>query len=76
MTPTPLTASADPSLEMPGDPGARLDRAAAAIASLREERRRLERLGLELPLARADAQLRYWKFVGALCTIAAPGAGR
>jgi len=62
----PLTASADLTRELPADPGARADRIAAAIASLVGERRRCERLGLELPLARVDAQLRYWRFLDGL----------
>ncbi|MFN8586453.1 MAG: hypothetical protein U0704_01535 [Candidatus Eisenbacteria bacterium] len=63
---TPLTATADPTRRMPASPGARLDAADAAVASLREEQRRLERLGFELPLARCHQQLRYWNFVRAL----------
>ena len=66
---TPLTASADTRREMPGHASARLDQAGAAVASLREEQRRLERLGLEIPLVRCHDQLRYWSFVRALCTL-------
>lgn len=62
----PLTVSADTARRMPGSPVARLDAAEAAVASLREEQRRLERLGFELPLARCHQQLRYWSFVRAL----------
>lgn len=65
----PLTASSDLSRELPSDPSVRADRVAAALASLDRERRRCERLGLEIPLARVDAQLRYWRFVGALFTL-------
>jgi hypothetical protein len=54
---------------MPATPGARLDAARAAVASLREEQRRLERLGFELPLARCHEQLRFWSFVHAVCTL-------
>ncbi len=63
---TALTASADTARRMPGSPVARLDAADAAVASLREEQRRLERLGFEVPLARCHQQLRYWNFVRAL----------
>ena len=68
---TALTASSDPSRVMPASNGARIDAAARAIASLREEQRRLERLGFELPLARCHQQLRYWKFVHSVCSVAA-----
>ncbi len=65
----PLTASADVSRAMPAGAMARLDAAEAAVASLHEEQRRLQRLGLELPLARCHHQLRYWSFVRALCAL-------
>jgi hypothetical protein len=68
----PLTASSDLSRELPSEAGERLDRVSAALASLESERRRCERLGLEIPLARVDAQIRYWRFVGALFTLPAP----
>ena len=55
---------------MPAHRGARLDQARATVASLREERRRLERLGLEDPLARCHEQLRYWEFVSGLLSLA------
>lgn len=66
----PLTASSDPHRAMPVSNGARLDAAARAVASLREEQRRLERLGFELPLARCHQQLRYWEFVQNVCRVA------
>jgi hypothetical protein len=66
----PLTAGADVSRGMPASPVARLDAASAAVVSLREEQRRLQRLGLETPLARCHQQLRYWSFVRALCSLA------
>ncbi|MEO5618990.1 MAG: hypothetical protein ABIS67_14570 [Candidatus Eisenbacteria bacterium] len=72
----PLTASSDLTAELPRDPAERLDRVAAALASLIGERRRCERLGLEVPLARVDAQLRYWRFVGALIALEAPRGSR
>jgi len=65
----PLTPRADLSRPMPDAPGARLDAATAAVASLREEERRLERIGFETPLARCHQQLRYWSFVRALCLL-------
>lgn len=65
----PLTRAADPAAEMPVHPGARLDAANAAVASLRDERRRLGRLGFETPLARCDRQLRFWTFVSAVCAL-------
>lgn len=62
----PMTAAADPRRVMPASLAARFDAADAAVNSLREEQRRLERLGFELPLARCHQQLRYWSFVRAL----------
>jgi hypothetical protein len=67
---SPLTPSADPRRPMPASAVARLDQADVAVASLRAEQRRLERLGFELPLARCHQQLRYWSFVRALCALA------
>ena len=69
----PLTASADPNRRMPVTAGARMDAADFAVASLREEQRRLERLGFELPLARCHEQLRFWNFVSAVCSLT-PGS--
>lgn len=62
----PLTTAADPRRAMPASRAARLDAADAAVHSLRQEQRRLQRLGLELPLARCHQQLRYWSFVRAM----------
>jgi hypothetical protein len=59
---------------MPASPAARLATAEAAVRSLAAEQRRAERLGLEWPLARTAHQLRYWRFVRALCAIAAEAA--
>lgn len=70
----PLTTLSDPRRAMPASPVARLDAAEAAVVSLCAEHRRLSRLGLEWPLARAERQLRYWRFVRALCTIAVEAA--
>jgi len=65
-----IVPSADPALEIPAGSGARFDRIHAALASLRHEERRLERLGLETPLARCRAQRRYWEFLSALFSCA------
>jgi len=70
----PVTPLSDPRRTMPGSPVARLDAAEAAVVSLEAEHRRLSRLGLEWPLARADRQRRYWRFVRAMCVIAAEAA--
>ena len=72
---SPLTASADPTREMPAAPGARLDRIGTALATLAAEERRLARLGFELPMARCREQRRYWTFLDALFSLplAAPG---
>lgn len=70
----PLTPLGDPRRAMPDEPHARFRAADQAVVSLAAEQRRLERLGLEWPLARADRQLRYWRFVRALCAIAAEAA--
>ena len=53
----------------PAPLGSRLDEASATVASLREEGRRLERLGLETPLARCHEQLRYWEFLKAMLSL-------
>ena len=66
----PVVAGADPSRPMPATPAARLDAASRAVAALREEQRRLRRLGFELPIARCDDQLRFWSFVKAVCSLA------
>ena len=70
--PTPLTPAADATRVMPASAIARFDAACIAVASLREEQRRLQRIGFELPLARCHEQLRYWNFVHAVCSLA-PG---
>ncbi len=54
---------------MPAVPAQRLDTARAALAALRHEQRRLERLGLELPLARCREQVRYWEFIAGLLAL-------
>jgi hypothetical protein len=65
---------------MPESHAARQDDIAAALRSLRDERRRLERLGLELPLARCHHETRYWNFLSAMFAAASrsgtgPGPG-
>jgi hypothetical protein len=70
----PVTPQSDARRAMPASPFARLDAAEQAVVSLREEHRRVARLGLEWPLARTERQLRYWRFVRALCRIAAEAA--
>jgi hypothetical protein len=57
------TPSADPLRDIPANSGAREDRIEAALATLAAEERRLERIGLALPLARCRAQRRYWTFL-------------
>jgi cytochrome P450 len=66
----PLTSGADTTRVMPASATARLDAARIAVASLREEQRRLQRIGFETPLARCHEQLRYWNFVQAVCSLA------
>ena len=54
---------------MPAARGARIDRIEAAIASLRDEERRFERLGFEIPLGRCREQRRYWEFLRTLFSL-------
>ena len=73
----PLTASADTRRPIPDSPGDRSHAVRAALTSLRDEQRRLERLGFEEPLARCHQQLRYWEFVAALIDLPSrPPVGR
>ena len=69
-----MTPASDTRRAMPASAPARLDVAEGAVRSLAAEQRRLERLGLEWPLARAAREIRYWRFVRALCAIAAEAA--
>ncbi len=64
-----FTAASDLRRAMPHTPGARLDGAHAALSSLREEERRLTRLGLADALRRCREQLRYWEFLAALFSL-------
>ncbi len=61
-----VTSRSDTHRPMPASRATRLDEAHAALASLREEERRLERLGLEGALRGCREQLRYWEFLAAL----------
>ena len=51
---------------MPASSAGRLDQIQAALAALRHERSRFERLGFESPQVRCHAELRYWSFLKAL----------
>jgi hypothetical protein len=72
----PLTPQSDRARPIPAAPGARRDAIAAALRSLRHERRRLERLGFELPLARCHEETRYWSFVQAIDALPSEGEAR
>jgi hypothetical protein len=61
-----VTTRSDTHRPMPVSPAGRLDEAHAALASLREEERRLERLGLAGALRHCREELRYWEFLAAL----------
>jgi hypothetical protein len=67
--PPAFTSSSDLHRVMPASAASRLDGAHAALASLREEERRLERLGLLEPLRRCREQLRYWEFLAAIFSL-------
>jgi hypothetical protein len=64
-----ITSRADLHRAMPPTTAQRSDEAHAALASLREEERRLERLGLGGALARCREQLRYWEFLSTLFSL-------
>ena len=68
---TPLTSASDRNRPMPAIVDERLDRIDTALATLENEQRRLERLGLELPLARCHEERRYWSFLRAIHRVAA-----
>ena len=67
-----VPSSADTAAVMPAGMGARMDRVQAAVAALREEERRLERLGLEEAQARCREHRRYWEFLAAVFEVADP----
>ena len=73
---TGFRASADPRREIPAGAGSRADRIEAALATLADEERRLERLGLEPALRRCRLQRRYWTFLRAVFALSdgAPAA--
>ena len=64
--PSTLPRMADPGRSMPEHPGARRDEIAAALRTLADESRRLERLGLSAALERCDQARRYWRFLDAM----------
>ena len=66
-----LTPRSDLQRALPPTAAQRFDEARAALASLREEERRLERLGLTVALRRCREQLRYWEFLSALFSLPA-----
>jgi hypothetical protein len=66
-----LTPRSDLRRAIPPSTALRIDQACAALASLREEERRLERLGLDEALRRCREQLRYWEFLSALFALPA-----
>ena len=65
-----LLSSADPGQEIPTGTSARLDRIQIALAALRDEERRLGRLGFEFPLARCREERRYWEFLSGMFAVA------
>jgi len=72
MTHRALVPSADLTAAIPDHPGVRSDRLDAAIRSLQQEVRRLDRLGLDHARLECRRQLRYWQFVRALFRLEAP----
>ena len=70
MSPLRHLSLADPCRELPSCLGDRIDRIRDALAALRSELRRLERLGLERPLERCRQALRFWMFLDGLHAVA------
>jgi hypothetical protein len=70
-----FTSSSDVAREMPKGKAAREDRIAVAIATLRAEEERLERLGLDEAARRCRQQLRYWEFLSAVFSLPANEPG-
>lgn len=64
--PAPVTGVADRGRPRPAAAADRRAAIDAALASLRAEERRLERLGLGPALARCRAERRYWQFLSAV----------
>jgi hypothetical protein len=71
-----LTSRSDLQRTLPPTAAQRFDEAHAALESLREEERRLERLGLTAALRRCREQLRYWEFLSALFSLPAAPRSR
>ncbi len=71
-----FSPAADLRHALPPSPAGRFDHAQAALSALREEERRLARLGLDEPLRRCREQLRYWQFLAALFSLQAVPRGR
>jgi len=66
-----LPRTADPDRPMPAHSGARRDEITAALRTLADESRRLERLGLAAALERCRVTRRYWRFLDAVHAMAA-----
>lgn len=62
----PITGPSDRRRAIPATAADRRDAIAAALASLREEERRLVRLDLAPALANCRAERRYWQFLDAV----------
>src|SRR5262249_10137508 len=76
---SPVARGSDRARPMPTSSAARHDDITAVLDALRGEQRRLERLGLELPLARCHEEIRYWGFLAALHSLptgSGPGSER
>ena len=56
----------------PSEPAARRDHIDRAMASLDDEARRVERLGLENPQVRVSEERRYWAFLAAVHAVTNP----
>ena len=64
-----LVPLADTERTMPEGKGARVDHTHSALTALRNEERRLEKLGLAEPLRRCREMLRYWEFLAVLFSL-------
>jgi hypothetical protein len=71
-----FTPRSDLHRAIPPTAALRVDQACAALASLRQEERRLQRLGLDEALRRCREQLRYWEFLSALFALPAESRSR
>jgi hypothetical protein len=70
-----FTSSSDVEREMPKNEADREERIAVAIATLRAEEQRLERLGLDEAARHCRQQLRYWEFLSAVFSLPADERG-